>query len=206
MPAGKTLTAESVAENMHRPLWSFSISELGVGPSDLEQALVKILDIAATWRAVLLIDEADVLLEKRSSRQNLVRNATTGIFLRFLEYYRGVLFLTTNRIGTFDDALRSRISMFLHYPKLSVEHKGQVWATLLERAGVTGVTADFIRQMAAEDLNGREIRNTIHTAQIWAKSKGEPLEQSHVLYATKVLLSSLRTLADNSMNLSDDEK
>lgn len=193
---GKTLTAESLAENMHRPLWSLSASELGTTPNELELTLFKILDIAASWRAVLLLDEADVFLEKRNSPQSLTRNAMTGVFLRFLEYYRGVLFLNTNRIETFDSAFRSRISMFMHYPELSIEHKAQVWTTLLERAGVADASAEFISQMAVEDLNGREIRNIIHTAQIWAKSKGQTLREDHVRYSKSVLLLSLRTLSE----------
>ncbi|CAM6100911.1 unnamed protein product [Calypogeia fissa] len=193
---GKTLTAESVAESMHRPLWSLTASELGASPQNLEKTLVEVLDIAATWRAVLLLDEADVFLEKRSSSGAVVHNAMTGVFLRFLEYYRGVLFLTTNRIGTFDNAFRSRISMFLRYPKLSVEHKQQIWMMLLERAGIRNISPEFVSEAAVEDLNGREIRNAIHTAQILAKSNGETLDQSHVLHVTKVLVSSLTTLSD----------
>ncbi|CAM6102836.1 unnamed protein product [Calypogeia fissa] len=194
---GKTLTAESVAESMHRPLLSLTASELGVlSPQDLEETLVELLDIAGTWRAVLLLDEADVLLEKRSSSGAFVHSAMTRVFLRFLEFYRGVLFLTTNRIGTFDNAFRSRISMFLRYPKLSVEHKQQIWMMLLERAGVPNISLEFVSEAAAEDLNGHEIRNAIHTAQILAKSNGETLDQSHVRHVTKVLVSSLTTLSD----------
>lgn len=52
------------------------------------QQLVKILDIAFTWKAVLLLDEADIYFEKRTS-DDTNRNAMTGIFLRHLEYYQG---------------------------------------------------------------------------------------------------------------------
>jgi hypothetical protein len=54
----------------------------------MEQQLVKILNIAFTWKAVLLLDEADIYFEKRTSG-NTNRNAMTGIFLRHLEYYQG---------------------------------------------------------------------------------------------------------------------
>lgn len=40
-------------------------------------------------------------------------------FLRVLEYYAGILFLTTNRIGDFDEAFTSRIHISLYYPELS---------------------------------------------------------------------------------------
>lgn len=40
------------------------------------------------------------------------------VFLRVLDYYDGVLFLTTNRVGTVDEAFRSRIHLSLYYPAL----------------------------------------------------------------------------------------
>jgi hypothetical protein len=39
------------------------------------------------------------------------RNALVSVALRILEYHRGVLFLTTNRIKTFDEAFLSRFSI-----------------------------------------------------------------------------------------------
>jgi SpoVK/Ycf46/Vps4 family AAA+-type ATPase len=56
---------------------------------------------------VVLIDEADIFLEKRTTTQ-IDRNAVVGTFLRVLEYYNGVLFLTTNRVHDFDEAFYSR--------------------------------------------------------------------------------------------------
>lgn len=181
---------------MGRPLWSLSVSELGTTPKELEQTLFKVLDIAAAWRAVLLLDEADVYLERRVSGADLTRNAMTGIFLRMLEYYRGVLFLTTNRIGTFDDAFRSRISMFLHYTALSTQDKGKIWSALLGKARVGDFPPDKLLELATLDLNGREIRNAIHTAQSLAEGNGETLELRHVEFVVSIVASSLKSLND----------
>jgi len=51
-----------------------------------------------------------------------------GIFLRLLEYHQGVLFLTTNRVKSFDSAFHSRISVALKYPDLDVAQRQQVHA------------------------------------------------------------------------------
>jgi hypothetical protein len=59
--------------------------------------LQKILDICHAWGAILLLDEADVFLEKRNMH-DIHRNALVSIFLRQLEYFQGILFLTTNRV------------------------------------------------------------------------------------------------------------
>ena len=109
---GKTLTAEGIAELLKCPLYSVSAGELGTNPRELEQELTKILDVAHSWGAVLLLDEADVFLEARTA-QDIHRNALVSIFLRVLEYFQGILFLTTNRVSSFDDAFQSRIHIAL---------------------------------------------------------------------------------------------
>jgi hypothetical protein len=115
---GKTLTAEGIAELLKCPLYSVSAGELGTNPRELEQELTKILDVAHSWGAVLLLDEADVFLEARTA-QDIHRNALVSIFLRVLEYFQGILFLTTNRVSSFDDAFQSRIHIAL---RVSIFH------------------------------------------------------------------------------------
>ena len=74
-----------------------SAGELGTDSRYLESELQKILDICHAWGAILLLDEADVFLEKRNMH-DIHRNALVSIFLRQLEYFQGILFLTTNRV------------------------------------------------------------------------------------------------------------
>lgn len=65
---GKTLTAEGIVESLHRPLYTVSAGDMEMEPRGLEIDLTRTLDIAQSWRAVLLLDEADVFLEQRRSR------------------------------------------------------------------------------------------------------------------------------------------
>lgn len=81
---GKTLTAESVAETMRVPLYMMFASDLGLTPTEVEANLARILEMTTKWKAVLLLDEADVYLEKRSTK-DLERNKLVSIFLRLLE-------------------------------------------------------------------------------------------------------------------------
>lgn len=96
---GKTLTAESVAEEMKVPLYMMSAGDLGLDPRHVESKLQGILEMCTRWNAILLLDEADVFLEQRSLHE-LERNKLVSIFLRVLEYYEGIMFLTTNRFVT----------------------------------------------------------------------------------------------------------
>ncbi|KAH6711957.1 hypothetical protein BKA61DRAFT_677173 [Leptodontidium sp. MPI-SDFR-AT-0119] len=83
---GKTLTAELIAEHLRRPLMLVSAGELSTTVESVEKCLPRIFKRASRWKAVLLLDEADVLLEQRSSH-DIYRNALVYVFLRTLEYY-----------------------------------------------------------------------------------------------------------------------
>ena len=163
---GKTLTAEGIAELLKRPLYMVSAGELGTNPRELEAELNKILDIAHSWGAVLLLDEADVFLEKRTI-QDIHRNALVSIFLRLLEYFQGLLFLTTNRVETFDDAFQSRIHVALRYGELTTKAKRSVWKMFLDKVQAKdGVeTAPFKEgdydKLARHSLNGRQVNSPL---------------------------------------------
>lgn len=58
--------------------------DLGVTASKVERKLSWVFEYAARWGAIVLIDEADVFLEARSSH-DLERNALVAVFLRKLE-------------------------------------------------------------------------------------------------------------------------
>lgn len=87
---GKTLTAESVAEEMRAPLYQMSAGDLGLDPRHVESKLQGILDMCTRWNSILLLDEADIFLEERSLHE-LERNKLVSIFLRVLEYYEGIM-------------------------------------------------------------------------------------------------------------------
>jgi len=64
---GKTATAESVADTTKQPLFVLTPSDLGSDLALIEDKLKTVFKLTARWNAILLIDEADVFLERRSS-------------------------------------------------------------------------------------------------------------------------------------------
>jgi len=169
---GKTLTAETIAELLKRPLYAISVGELGVTPDQLEERLRVILDVAKVWNAVILLDEADIYLEARDEH-DITRNAMVGVFLRLLEYHHGVLFLTTNRVKNIDTAFYSRISVALHFTKKADDKREKIWNNLLDSAGITGID---VAQLIPLDINGRQIKNAIRLSQTLAKSENKKVD------------------------------
>jgi hypothetical protein len=191
---GKTLTAESVAETMKVPLYSLSAGDLGTSPYEVEQNLSNILEMNNKWNAVLLLDEADVFLEARSS-EDLERNKIVSIFLRLLEYYEGILFLTTNRVENMDAAFESRIHLSLQYHDLDVDSRLHIWKTFLGRAGgMSNFSVEQINGLAAHDMNGRQIKNVLKAAQLLASERGTPMGYSDVDTVMRVRLANVRKI------------
>ncbi|KAM3478625.1 hypothetical protein MY5147_002137 [Beauveria neobassiana] len=183
---GKTLTAEVVAEQMRVPLYTMSAGDLGSSSDEVDKNLGKLMSMVSHWNAVLLLDECDVFLEERTTA-DLERNRVVSIFLRTLEYYEGILFLTTNRIASMDTAFQSRIHLTLEYPNLDAQARRAIWSTFLDRAaseGMAGKGDDFdeaaLSMLSSIDLNGRQIKNTMKMAQLLAMQTGARLTLGHV--------------------------
>ncbi|KAK2023511.1 ATPase [Colletotrichum zoysiae] len=177
---GKTCTAECVAELTNRPLISLTSGDLSVDSDSVEGNLSYFLELGRRFGALVLLDEADVYLERRRAK-DIARNGLVSVFLRALEYYRGVLFLTTNRVQAFDAAFTSRIHVALHYRNLTDADRERIWANNFERldrdSGGRARAAVAAREYAygSRDVralrwNGREIRNALQTALALAES------------------------------------
>ena len=106
---------------------------------------------------MLLLDEADVFLRRRSLDH--VRDTHITMFLRMLEYYRGILFLTTNRVKDFDEAMQSRIDLPLRYSDLNKDTRKTIWRNFLKQCTPHVVDETDIEKLAERKLNGREVRD-----------------------------------------------
>lgn len=94
-----------------------------------------------------------------------------------MDYFQGILFLTTNRVGQFDEAFKSRIHLSIGYEKLDDRAREKIWDpdglfdNLKEdsRNHRTEIRYDYdAKQYVKKDendkslqWNGREIRNGI---------------------------------------------
>jgi len=189
---GKTLTAEAIAELLEKPLYIVTAGDLGISADQVEKSLGTVLELCQTWDALVLIDEADVFLEARSSTE-IQRNALVCVMLRLLEYYSGCLFLSSNRDATtIDAAIASRITVMLGYPPLDAKGRGKVWKNLVElvpqlldepqkkkknpfKYRLAFTLEDYQTLAEQYELNGRQIKNSIILARALARERRIPL-------------------------------
>ncbi|PKS06066.1 hypothetical protein jhhlp_007900 [Lomentospora prolificans] len=168
---GKTFTAESLAKATGRALYPIGPSDIGTDPNYIESKLEDHFRLASKWNAIMLFDEADVFLEQRRGNDtSLDRNAAVSILLRVLEYYDGILMLTTNRIRAIDNAIISRVTLAVLYQKIDEKRifksfvsqiKDESNKRKLERWLEDDEWQDDFTRSPLLDLNGRQIRNVL---------------------------------------------
>ncbi|KZL63917.1 aaa family atpase [Colletotrichum incanum] len=113
-----------------------------MSPAEVETNLQSSFQIVQAWDCVLLLDEADVFLAERS-QDNIERNASVSV----MEYYEGILFLTTNKVRSFDEAFKSSMFMALSYPPLTQEQTNRIWEMQMDR------TEELSEKAAPEDVS-----------------------------------------------------
>lgn len=162
---GKTLTAEVYAEAERRVLYSVQCSQLGTDPDTLEAELARVFRRGNRWKAVMLLDEADVYVHERGN--DLQQNAIVGVFLRLLEYQDTILFLTTNRPDDVDDAIASRCIARLSYSAPSASEQARIWRVLADLNKVD-LSDDAIGDLVADNpgLSGRDVKNLLKLARM----------------------------------------
>jgi AAA+ superfamily predicted ATPase len=168
---GKTLTAEVYSETIQKPLYSVHSGQLGINPDKIDTILKEILDRATRWGAILLLDEADVYIRKRDN--SMQHNAIVAAFLRNIERFDGISFMTTNRVDDVDDAIVSRCAAVVRYDYPEGEELRAIWKVLSTHYGIvlddeliTGLVELF------EKTSGRDVKELLKLASKFKSQKG----------------------------------
>jgi hypothetical protein len=99
-----------------------------------------------------------------------------------MDYYTGIMFLTTNRFGDLDHAFCSRIDLIVPFTNLDQLARGQVWKTFIE------ILPESLRSLEDADYEslsewqctGREIKSAVKTGLVLAKSEYDKLRLGHL--------------------------
>ncbi len=167
---GKTLTAEVYSEVVGRPLYRVHSGQLGVASDKVEKNLEKVLKRAQRWGAILLIDEADVYIRRRGN--DIDHNAVVASFLRTLEYFHGLLFLTTNRVDDVDDAIISRCIATVRYTVPIPEDAKRIWRVLADQFKFD-LSDALIDELIVRfnGISGRDIKELLKLTAKWCRQK-----------------------------------
>lgn len=169
---GKTLMAEVYSELMETPLYRIHAGTLGTNASVISKSLDEVFRRSARWGCALLIDEADVFVMTRGD--DMERNAVTAEFLRSLEYFPGMIFMTTNRPDDIDEAVISRCAAVLQFDPPSAAAARRIWRTQAENYGYE-IEEALIDELvlAYPGATGRDIKQLMRQALRYAAKRTE---------------------------------
>lgn len=129
-----------------------------------------------------------------------------------LNSHQGILILTSNRVGTFDEAFKSRIQLALHYENLTAPQRKKIWENFLDRLkDLEGdkVNIEDLRRhtddLAKHNMNGRQIRNALTTARQLALYKEVDMDYGHLKHAINVAGRFDRYLLQVKEGTTDDQ-
>ncbi|KAF2801840.1 P-loop containing nucleoside triphosphate hydrolase protein [Mytilinidion resinicola] len=198
---GKTMTAGRiifvVALSTKYRCNPISAYDLARERDDMNDTLQNTFQVAERWGGVLLLDEADSRMSEESDGRSFLDAGhiltISTAFLRHIEFYNGLLFLTTNYKGRFDDAFHSRMHVTIKYPDLSPGSRSNIWCSLLTQSprkpGIDDSWTDLAYDVLGRlQTNGRQIKNSIMTACRVSKSEKVALGVRHIMQVIQITL------------------
>ena len=136
-----------------------STGDLNSNVAKLEKQLSLHFELADHWNTLLLLDKTDMFLCKRDTDHT--HNSLVSVFLYKLEYYQGIILLTTNRIRDFNNIIQSRIHLTLRYSPLDINTRKEIWNIFLQNTITTSGKVDYsnenLNNFIKHNLNNRQI-------------------------------------------------
>jgi hypothetical protein len=184
---GKTMAAEVLAGEVGLDLYRIDLS--GVVSKyigETEKNLRRVFDAADETGAILFFDEADAIFGKRSEvkdSHDRYANIETSYLLQRMEAYQGLAILATNMKHALDAAFLRRLRFVVQFPFPDSAMRHDIWQRIFPDAMPRG--ALDVSRLARLNVSGGSIRNIAMNAAFLAADRGEPLEMSHLLHATR---------------------
>lgn len=135
--------------------------------------LLALLNLILHWNYYESVDQKLDHLRGNDINQN----AIVGTFLRTLEYYTGILFMTSNMETAIDDAIMSRATAHLIYEAPSKEDQVKIWNVLINQFEVKELTNKDVIKIVDKypNLVGRDIKALLKLAVMYSKGKNEKI-------------------------------
>lgn len=185
---GKTLAAQVLAGRLGVPLYRLDLSSVvSKYIGETERNLHRVLDSAEALDVMLLLDEGDALLARRTEVGNAhdrYANLETSFLLQRLESHRGLVLVTTNALERIDTAFLRRFDHLLHFRAPEPHERLALWhAHLPAGHHVTAAQLEALAEACA--LAGGQIRNVALAATSAALATGRPLDDPMLVQAVR---------------------
>jgi SpoVK/Ycf46/Vps4 family AAA+-type ATPase len=187
---GKTTAAEAIAHALGTDIYQADLSLLEskfIG--DTAKNVDAVFSDAERSHAVLVFDEADAILGKRSEIKDAhdrYANIDVAYLLQRIEAYSGLVILTTNFRQNIDQAFLRRFRFVVEFPKPDAHAREEIWKRCLPGSAPIGDDVDFAFLAQRVDLTGGNIQQIAVRSAFAAAAESSPeISMKHVLAATR---------------------
>ena len=149
--------------------------------TDVEKILKQIFHRSERWNAILLLEEIDIYLLPRK-RAEIARNGIVGIFLRHLEHFPGIVFMTTNRLAEVDRAILARVDLPLYYPTLNEHDTAEIFKLHMEKLKLHFQTPQYVKEQSVSFTALRKTTLYIDENVIYKWCRQEFITSTHKKY------------------------
>jgi hypothetical protein len=199
---GKTMAASIIAADLGLELLSIDLSQVvSKYIGETEKNLRQLFDQASGAHAILLFDEADALLGKRSAVKDAhdrYANTEVAYLLQKMEEYDGITILTTNLRQNIDEAFTRRMRFIVEFPFPEDADRLRIWSGVWPAEVPLAPDVDLGWLARQFRLSGGSIRNSALAAAFLAVEDEQPVGMRHLVQATKRELQKIGRLVDDA--------
>jgi len=175
---GKTLAARVLANELSLDLYRVDLAAVvNKYIGETEKNLSRVLTRAEDLNVILLLDEGDSLMTRRTevkSANDRYANLETNYLLQRLESYTGIVIVTTNAGHAIDPAFRRRMDAGVKFHLPDAPECWQLWQAHLPPGHA--VSAPALEEIAVRyGVTGGQIRNISIRAALLALASGGAL-------------------------------
>jgi SpoVK/Ycf46/Vps4 family AAA+-type ATPase len=185
---GKTLTARYLAAQLNLDVYRVDLAAVvNKYIGETERNLDRVLARAEELDILLLLDEGDALMTRRTEVSNAndrYANLETNFLLQRLEIFDGIVVMTTNAGSRIDSAFLRRIDVTVDFVPPDADQRWQLWLAHLPSGHQVdpALVQDIARRCV---ITGGQIRNATLHATLLSLERGGPVEDSDMIAALR---------------------
>ena len=186
---GKTLAAVILASVLGMEIYRVDLaSVVNKYIGETEKNLSRVLARAEELDVILLLDEGEALMAKRSdvtSSNDRYANLQTDYLLQRIEHYQGIILVTTNYGDAIDKAFQRRFDVTVEFQPPQPEERLRIWQVHLPPNHALGPA--FLEDVAIRcAMSGGQIRNAALHATLLAVDGGRPVSAPDLVEAIRL--------------------
>ena len=181
---GKTMAAQAVAKTVGRTLYRIDLPGfVAQNGSETQQKLSRLFSVAEEANAILLFDDAEVLLGREVRIPGAGERAADPameLLLKRMASHAGLAILVVNTSGAPEETFVRRFDFSVAFPMPAEASRLRIWKTVFPPEAEIAPDVEFVTLARRYEMTGGEIHDAVVAAAMLAASEGTPISMAHL--------------------------